>query len=145
MRRQSRRNINRQKLGVGLGNDNVIIERLPEGEGLDDMENGPRKVELSASTLEFAALVLKAEEAWIGGVVDRDEHEANQLHTARYAFHCVRRKVYGDAVMAQQITIEQAEQHYAAAMANYDQLIAEAGSGHIRDANEAEMAKGFYL
>lgn len=69
----------------------------------------------------------------------------NQLHTARYAFHMVRKKVYGDAVHAGLLTVEQATEHYNNAMANYDSLIAEAGAGHAREANQRSMDEGFLL
>lgn len=73
------------------------------------------------------------------------EEYDNKLHAARHAFHAVRRKVYGDAVLAGHLTLDQAEEHYHNAMINYDMIIENAGPGYSRDANQEEMDKGFRL
>lgn len=69
----------------------------------------------------------------------------HQLHAARYAFHKVRAKGYGDAVLAGVMPIEQAREMYRLAMENYDQLIKDAANGHFTEADEADMAKGFEI
>ena len=69
----------------------------------------------------------------------------NQLHTARYAFHKVVCKRYADAVHMGMMGAEEAAHHYALAMLNYDGIIKDGASGALRDANEADMAKGFRI
>lgn len=69
----------------------------------------------------------------------------HRLHAARYAFHKVRCKVYGDAVEMGQMTAEQGREMYRLAMLNYDELIKSSASGSVTDADDADMAKGFPL
>ena len=77
--------------------------------------------------------------------VDAIKALQHQLHAARYAFHKVRCKVYGDAVMAGKMPPEQAQEMYRLAMLNYDELIKSAAGGALTKADEADMVRGFPL
>lgn len=74
-----------------------------------------------------------------------EEELHHQLHAARYAFHKVRCKVYGDAVEDGVMPVEQGREMYRRAMENYDELIKSAAGGALTEADEADMAKGFPL
>lgn len=69
----------------------------------------------------------------------------NQIHMARYCFHKVRIKQYGDAVREGHITVANAQTMYVAAMMNYDQLLAAAPGGAHTSANQLDMEQGFVL
>tara|TARA_Y100000310_G_scaffold67277_1_gene62576 strand:- start:20227 stop:21027 length:801 start_codon:yes stop_codon:yes gene_type:complete len=73
------------------------------------------------------------------------EAQAGQLHIARYAFHKVKCKVYGDAVANGQMSVEEARHHYVLAMINYDKLIEAGACGSFTEANQAVMDRGFPL
>lgn len=65
----------------------------------------------------------------------------NSLDGARYAFHRVVRQKYAHAVQRREITPEQGEHMYRAAMNNYDDIIAACASGCHSDANARQMAE----
>lgn len=76
----------------------------------------------------------------------------NQLHTARYIHHKIVCHKYHQAAslgMPQpdgttvKMPPQEAKEMYRMAMANFDQLILEAVNGHLREANEVCMKKGF--
>lgn len=64
-----------------------------------------------------------------------------QIRAARYAFHCVVRHKYREAMRRDAMTLEEAQEYYRKAMDNFDQIVRDAGPAHA--ANEAVMAKGF--
>ena len=69
----------------------------------------------------------------------------NQLHMARYVFHKVKCKVYHDACLRGEMTIEQAHVMYTMSMTDYDKLMAGAVEGTNRQQNEDDMEAGFPL
>lgn len=71
--------------------------------------------------------------------------QRHQLHAARYAFHKVRCKMYGDAVRQNLMGVEEARERYRLAMLNYDELIKSSANGSVTDADQADMDKGFVL
>ena len=66
-----------------------------------------------------------------------------QLEAARYAYHAIRKSWLKGLVRGQTITEAQGEEAYLEAMRNYDGIIANAVSGNSREANNAEMEKGW--
>ena len=69
-----------------------------------------------------------------------------QLIMARYAMHRVRVTIYAQKVLSGQMTHEEAEGHYRAAMDNYDQILNLAASEPSRIGNcEKDMAAGFVI
>lgn len=69
----------------------------------------------------------------------------HQLHAARYAYHKQVSKRYGDMTTSGLMTVEEARERYRLAMLNYDGIIEVAADGHLTEADEADMAKGFPL
>jgi hypothetical protein len=67
----------------------------------------------------------------------------NQAHTARYAFHRVAMTRYIEAQKRGEISQVDATAKYAAAMVNYDTLIAQAGRGTSKEPNQIDMDGGF--
>ncbi len=68
-----------------------------------------------------------------------------QLHAARYAFHKVTCKRYGDMAVAAILSLDEARERYRLAMVNYDGIIEVAANGHLTEADEADMGRGFPL
>jgi len=69
----------------------------------------------------------------------------HKLHAARYTFHKVTAKRYGDQVASGMMALDEAAEMYRLAMANYDEIIEAAAGGALTDADEADMQKGFRL
>lgn len=63
-----------------------------------------------------------------------------QLHAARYAYH---KQIVHKYKMLVVLPPDEAKERYRKSMENYDQLIDEAAQGHLTEADEADMAKGF--
>tara|TARA_Y100000310_G_scaffold166228_1_gene165929 strand:- start:2626 stop:2931 length:306 start_codon:yes stop_codon:yes gene_type:complete len=76
---------------------------------------------------------------------DDTPSHVHQLHAARYAFHKVRCKQYGDAVQQGLLPVEEARLRYKLAMQNYDELILSSANGSVTEADQADMDKGFPL
>jgi hypothetical protein len=81
-----------------------------------------------------------------------------QVSAARYAFHKVTLKRYGDAVTVGMVIVnpdgvemivkmppEQAKMMYDLAMENYDGIISNAVSGASAEANQESMDEGFVI
>jgi hypothetical protein len=69
----------------------------------------------------------------------------HQLHAARFAFHKLRCKVYGDAVQQGLLPLEEGRLRYTLAMHNYDELIKSSANGSVTEADQTDMDKGFLL
>ena len=81
----------------------------------------------------------------VGTIRDLLTARDHQTHAARYVFHKVTVKRYGDAVATGIITRDQGEEMYRRAMENYDEIVAAAAGGALTPANEADMEEGFKL
>ena len=66
-----------------------------------------------------------------------------QLDAARYAFHAIRKHRFKEMVRRGELPEATAKMMYYKAMINYDGIIANAVSGNSREANNAEMNKGW--
>jgi len=67
----------------------------------------------------------------------------HKLHMARYAFHMVKLTRYAEMVQSGLMPMAEGAEHYRRSMENYDKLIAEDGDGHLTEADQASMDKGF--
>jgi hypothetical protein len=71
--------------------------------------------------------------------------KSRQISAGRYAYHKQIVKRYGDLVRLGQMPMEQGAEMYRLAMENYDGIIKAAANGHMTEANEADMERGFVL
>ena len=72
-------------------------------------------------------------------VVEKYEHK---LHMCRYYVHRLRVRQYR-AAMASGMSLEHALEMYKTAMFNFDELVKEADSGELTEADQLDMDLGF--